>query len=89
MGEGRRLVAGELILGEARAAACGEAEAVESLVKEHARFVYRVAYTVLRDHHDAEDAVQETFLRVLRFRQRMQMPMKRWRAHELARRWKS
>ena len=41
---------------------------VESLVREHAGFVFRVAYSVLRDHHDAEDVAQETFLRVLRHR---------------------
>ena len=41
---------------------------VESLVCEHAGFVFRVAFSVLRDHHDAEDAAQETFLRVLRHR---------------------
>jgi RNA polymerase sigma-70 factor (ECF subfamily) len=39
---------------------------VELLVREHAAFVYRVAYSVLRNGHDAEDAVQETFLRVVR-----------------------
>jgi len=71
MGEGRQLVAGELILGEARTAARGEDEAVENLVKEHARFVYRIAYAVLRGHHDAEDAVQETFLRVLPYGRRL------------------
>ena len=71
MSEGRQLVAGELILGEARTTARGEDEAVENLVKEHARLVYRVAYAVLRGHHDAEDAVQETFLRVLRYRERL------------------
>jgi len=71
MGEGRQLVAGELILGEARTAARSENEAVENLVKEHARLVYRVAYAVLRGHHDAEDAVQDTFLRVLRFGRRL------------------
>jgi RNA polymerase sigma-70 factor, ECF subfamily len=44
---------------------------VEQLVREHARFVFRVAYSVLRNHHDAEDAAQETFLRVLRQRGRL------------------
>ena len=67
MSEGSELVAGELILGEARTAARGKDEAVESLVNEHARLAYRVAYAVLRSHADAEDAVQETFLRVLRY----------------------
>jgi RNA polymerase sigma-70 factor, ECF subfamily len=40
---------------------------LEALVREHSRLVYRIAYAVLRCHHDAEDATQETFLRVLRF----------------------
>lgn len=72
MREGRQLMAGELVLGEARAAARGGDEAVEKLVKEHARLVYRVAYAVLREHHDAEDAVQETFLRLLRYANRLE-----------------
>jgi RNA polymerase sigma-70 factor (ECF subfamily) len=43
------------------------AEAVlEDLVRDHARFVFKIAYSVLRNHHDAEDAVQEIFLRVMR-----------------------
>ncbi len=44
-------------------AARGEFEAA---VREHARLVYKVAYSVLRNHHDAEDAAQETFVRFLR-----------------------
>jgi len=40
---------------------------LEGLVREHSRLVYRIAYAVLRRHHDAEDATQETFLRVLRY----------------------
>lgn len=42
------------------------ADAVETLVRAHARFVFQVAYSVLRNSHDAEDVVQETFLRVVR-----------------------
>ena len=30
-------------------------DALETAVREHARLVYRVAYSVLRNHHDAED----------------------------------
>jgi RNA polymerase sigma-70 factor (ECF subfamily) len=39
---------------------------IERLVREHARLVFRIAYSVLRNHADAEDAVQEVFLRVTR-----------------------
>jgi RNA polymerase sigma-70 factor, ECF subfamily len=40
-----------------------------ALVTEYAGTLYRVAYSVLRNAADAEDAVQETFLRVLRHRE--------------------
>ena len=36
------------------------------LVDRQARFVYRVVYSVLRNVADAEDAVQETFLKLYR-----------------------
>jgi RNA polymerase sigma-70 factor (ECF subfamily) len=42
-------------------------EKLEELVRGHSRLVYRIAYAVLRRHHDAEDATQETFMRVLRY----------------------
>lgn len=67
MFEGRRLVAGEAILSEAAAADISRDEIVEKMVREHSRLVYRIAYAVLRQHHDAEDATQETFMRVLRY----------------------
>jgi len=40
---------------------------VEDLVREYARTVFRVAFSVVRNHADAEDVVQETFLRATRF----------------------
>jgi len=40
------------------------------LVRRHSRFVFQVAYSVLRNSHDAEDAVQETFLKIYRMRGR-------------------
>lgn len=43
--------------------------ALEALVDEYATTLYRVAFSVLRNQSDAEDAVQETFLRVLRHRE--------------------
>jgi RNA polymerase sigma-70 factor (ECF subfamily) len=36
------------------------------LVERQARFVFRVAYAVLLNAHDAEDAVQEVFLKLYR-----------------------
>lgn len=45
-----------------------EEAALAALVDEYASTLYRVAYSVLRNPSDAEDAVQETFLRVLRHR---------------------
>ena len=37
-----------------------------ALVERQSRFVFRVAYSVLRNTHDAEDVVQETFLKLYR-----------------------
>ena len=69
--EGGRVVAGEVILsGEAvhgSEADSSRETMLEALVREHSRLVYRIAYSVLRRHHDAEDATQETFVRVLRY----------------------
>ena len=71
LSEGERVVAGEAILNGLATIERGLAEsrndALEALVREHARLVYRVAYAVLRSPADAEDATQETFLRVLRY----------------------
>jgi RNA polymerase sigma-70 factor (ECF subfamily) len=46
-----------------------EEEALAALVSQYAGTLYRVAYSVLRNASDAEDAVQEAFLRVLRHRE--------------------
>jgi RNA polymerase sigma-70 factor, ECF subfamily len=75
MSKGRQLVAEEAVLSEAMTQArsqdrghdCSREEALEDLVRQHSRLVYRIAYAALRSHHDAEDATQETFLRVLRY----------------------
>lgn len=52
---------------EALAKAQSQEGVVECAIREHARLVYRIAYSVLRNPADAEDAVQETFLRMLRY----------------------
>lgn len=39
---------------------------ISALVEEYSASLYRVAYSVSRNAAEAEDAVQETFLRVLR-----------------------
>jgi RNA polymerase sigma-70 factor (ECF subfamily) len=79
MNEGRRVAAGEAILSEAATVAPSREDGrersreqsledhLENLVRQHTRLVYRIAYAVLRGHHDAEDATQETFVRVLRY----------------------
>jgi RNA polymerase sigma-70 factor, ECF subfamily len=43
-------------------------DVLAALVSQYASTLYRVAFSVLRNTSDAEDAVQETFLRVLRRR---------------------
>ena len=45
-----------------------EDDALAALVDQYAAALYRVAFSVLRNPADAEDAVQEAFLRVLRHR---------------------
>lgn len=44
----------------------GEDAEFTALVLRQSRFVFRVAYSVLLNSHDAEDAVQETFLKLFR-----------------------
>jgi len=60
---------GEMVLKDAISTA--SALTVETLVASYARMVFRIAYSVLRNHHDAEDAAQECFLRVLKHRERL------------------
>jgi|SRR5882672_180585 len=48
-----------------------EEDLLAAAVREHSRTVYRIAYSVLQDHAEAEDATQETFLRVLRYEKKL------------------
>jgi RNA polymerase sigma-70 factor (ECF subfamily) len=70
MFEGRRTVAEQAFVSEAVMMA--PEDVLESAVREHARLVYRIAYSALRNHHDAEDAAQETFVRVLRYKKKLE-----------------
>jgi RNA polymerase sigma-70 factor, ECF subfamily len=68
-------MAGQAILGDMvlKSAIAMEAAAptVEMLVADHAGMVFRIAYSILRNHHDAEDAAQECFLRVWKHKDRL------------------
>ena len=46
--------------------AMGRDERFEELVARHARFMFQVAFGLLRNRQDAEDAVQEAFLKLYR-----------------------
>jgi DNA-directed RNA polymerase specialized sigma24 family protein len=60
--------AGQVILSESVSTTDASGDELEATVREQARLVYKIAYSVLRNHHDAEDVAQETFLRFLRHR---------------------
>lgn len=66
---------GQAVLGETvlKSAMAMEAAAptMETLVAGHSVMVFRIAYSILRNHHDAEDAAQECFLRVWKHRERL------------------
>jgi RNA polymerase sigma-70 factor, ECF subfamily len=53
------------------ASAQREEDLLANAVRQHARLVYRIAYSVLRNDAEAEDATQETFLRALRYGKKM------------------
>lgn len=71
MFEDLRVTAGQVIVDEAMVLARAEEDQLELAVRQHAQLVYRIAYSVLRNHHDAEDAAQETFVRVLRAKRKL------------------
>lgn len=50
-----------------RAAAKGDTDAFDTLVRHYEKFVYNIAYMSLRDKQDALDVSQETFIKLWRF----------------------
>src|SRR5712691_6737740 len=44
----------------------GDADAFRTLVERHSRAIFRVAYRMTGNEHDADDVVQEAFLRAYR-----------------------
>ena len=58
-----KAVVGEDVLAKARA---GDVAAFRTLVETHSRDVFRLAFRITGNEDDAEDAVQETFLRAYR-----------------------
>src|SRR5256885_11584489 len=44
----------------------GDADAFRLLVERHSRAIFRVAWRMTGNEHDADDVVQETFLRAYR-----------------------
>jgi RNA polymerase sigma-70 factor (ECF subfamily) len=62
-----RAIGQSVFEGRAARPAAEPAEAgFAALVERRSRFVFQVAYAVLRNAHDAEDAAQETFLKLYR-----------------------
>lgn len=58
---------GETVLKQANLSdAAAPGAVIETMVAEHTLMVFRIAYSLLRNHHDAEDAAQECFLKVLK-----------------------
>ncbi len=55
-------------------------EEFEAAVRAHSSLVYKIAFAVLRNHHDAEDAAQETFFRYWRYRRREIRDPRAWLA---------
>ena len=48
-----------------KAARLGDAEAFDALARRYARPAYAVAFSIVRDHLDAEDICQDVFVRAL------------------------
>jgi RNA polymerase sigma-70 factor (ECF subfamily) len=81
-----------------RAAIRGDREAFEMIIRNLSRTLFAIAYGVLQNREEAEDAVQDAFVKAWKSRWRVRDPQKlpawlativRYRARDLARRRRS
>src|SRR5947209_3613016 len=68
---GKMAVPADVTFSPAMAMAFDAEDEVERAVQAHAQLVFRIAWSVLRNHADAEDATQEVFVRLVRHRHRL------------------
>ena len=59
-----------------RAAIRGDREAFEMIIRTHSRTLFAIAYGVLRNREEAEDAVQDAFVKAWKSRWRVRDPAK-------------
>lgn len=64
-------IAGWMTPAVSSAISVDSSETITALVAEYSATLYRVAYSVMRNSAEAEDAVQEAFLRVLKHRNKL------------------
>ena len=78
-----------------RAATHGDREAFEMIIRTHSRALFAIAYGILQNREEAEDAVQDALVKAWKTRWRVRDPEKfpawlatiaRHRAHDLLRR---
>src|ERR1041384_1603482 len=78
-----------------RAAIQGDREAFEMIIRTHSRALFAIAYGILQNREEAEDAVQDSLVKAWKTRWRVRDPEKfpawlatiaRHRAHDIARR---
>src|SRR5919206_3113533 len=81
-----------------RAAIHGDRDAFEMIIRSHSRALFAVAYGILQNREEAEDAVQDALVKAWKSRWRVRDPQKfpawlatiaRHRAHDIFRRRKT
>src|SRR4051812_519273 len=69
-----------------RQAGHGNHSAFRALVQRHASYLYGIAHSLVRDAHEAEDIVQETFLGAMKGGFRGEASVRTWLVRILVRR---